>query len=641
MKNLKLLVLAFICYFCSCGFLDVYGIKVHTIGDSTMANYDESATVTRGWGMYLQQFLNDVIVNNRGKSGASSKSFYKESAYWKTVKQQLQGGDYVFIQFSHNDEKNGGMDGDSLIAYYNSIGDATTAVATDYRGTLPMGSYKEYLRKYVNEAREAGCSPVLVAPICRMYFSGSTIRRNGRHDLGDSYSVLTTSGVTTGNIVGQDVHTMDYVYQMKAVADEMSVPFIDLTTATAELYASYGDTKCHALLSDGNGSTHLNATGATLVARLCAQKMKEQGILADKVNLTSDLSVTPTEANLGEAYKGQTLVKEFSLSGFDLTPTDGSINVICSSGLKVSTDQVTWSQSALIDYTAGTLIKTFYAKCELINTGDISETITVTQGSKVITIPVKATAITLEGGQPVKAYWRLESDANCSLSGPAIALDESFSNMYVQRYSNPNANTTWPIETGFDATRKTQRNLILGDTWPMGEIDEVSNRYVQFAITASKGMTLKIDSIGMYVCGCGGNGMMCHINYSTEKNFANQHTIYAPSNMVANNMVAVSVTPVISLNEGDTLRLRIYPWYNSATSAVSGKTICLSDITFKGIAIDNSPSGITEYISDDKIIKTTYFDMEGRLIKKPLRGLTIVHKKYSNGKTEKFKLLTN
>lgn len=641
MKNLKLLVLAFICYFCSCGFLDVYGIKVHTIGDSTMANYDESATVTRGWGMYLQQFLNDVIVNNRGKSGASSKSFYKESAYWKTVKQQLQGGDYVFIQFSHNDEKNGGMDGDSLIAYYNSIGDATTAVATDYRGTLPMGSYKEYLRKYVNEAREAGCSPVLVAPICRMYFSGSTIRRNGRHDLGDSYSVLTTSGVTTGNIVGQDVHTMDYVYQMKAVADEMSVPFIDLTTATAELYASYGDTKCHALLSDGNGSTHLNATGATLVARLCAQKMKEQGILADKVNLTSDLSVTPTEANLGEAYKGQTLVKEFSLSGFDLTPTDGSINVICSSGLKVSTDQVTWSQSGLIDYTAGTLIKTFYAKCELINTGDISETITVTQGSKVITIPVKATAITLEGGQPVKAYWRLESDANCSLSGPAIALDESFSNMYVQRYSNPNANTTWPIETGFDATRKTQRNLILGDTWPMGEIDEVSNRYVQFAITASKGMTLKIDSIGMYVCGCGGNGMMCHINYSTEKNFANQHTIYAPSNMVANNMVAVSVTPVISLNEGDTLRLRIYPWYNSATSAVSGKTICLSDITFKGIAIDNSPSGITEYISDDKIIKTTYFDMEGRLIKKPLRGLTIVHKKYSNGKTEKFKLLTN
>ena len=602
MKNLKLLVLAFICYFCSCGFLDVYGIKVHTIGDSTMANYDESATVTRGWGMYLQQFLNDVIVNNRGKSGASSKSFYKESAYWKTVKQQLQGGDYVFIQFSHNDEKNGGMDGDSLIAYYNSIGDATTAVATDYRGTLPMGSYKEYLRKYVNEAREAGCSPVLVAPICRMYFSGSTIRRNGRHDLGDSYSVLTTSGVTTGNIVGQDVHTMDYVYQMKAVADEMSVPFIDLTTATAELYASYGDTKCHALLSDGNGSTHLNATGATLVARLCAQKMKEQGILADKVNLTSDLSVTPTEANLGEAYKGQTLVKEFSLSGFDLTPTDGSINVICSSGLKVSTDQVTWSQSGLIDYTAGTLIKTFYAKCELINTGDISETITVTQGSKVITIPVKATAITLEGGQPVKAYWRLESDANCSLSGPAIALDESFSNMYVQRYSNPNANTTWPIETGFDATRKTQRNLILGDTWPMGEIDEVSNRYVQFAITASKGMTLKIDSIGMYVCGCGGNGMMCHINYSTEKNFANQHTIYAPSNMVANNMVAVSVTPVISLNEGDTLRLRIYPWYNSATSAVSGKTICLSDITFKGIAIDNSPSGITEYISDDKII---------------------------------------
>lgn len=55
---------------------------------------------------------------------------------------------------------------------------------------------------------------------------------------------------------------MDYAYQMKLVAEETGTPFIDLTTATKELYESYGDAKCHELLFDGQGSTHFNATGA-------------------------------------------------------------------------------------------------------------------------------------------------------------------------------------------------------------------------------------------------------------------------------------------------------------------------------------------------------------------------------------------
>lgn len=109
--------------------------KIHAIGDSTMANYDEEATVTRGWAMYLQQFLRGVEVNNRGKGGASSKSFYREPAYWESVKRQLAGGDYVSIQFAHNDEKNGGADGDSIISYYKKAGDEADVAKTDYRGT--------------------------------------------------------------------------------------------------------------------------------------------------------------------------------------------------------------------------------------------------------------------------------------------------------------------------------------------------------------------------------------------------------------------------------------------------------------------------------------------------------------------------
>lgn len=189
--------------------------KVHTIGDSTMATYDESKTVTRGWGQYLQQFLNGLEVNNRAKSGSSSKSFYEDAAYWPSVKKQMSEGDYVVISFAHNDEKNQGMDGDELKAYYLSAGDTEKAAAVDTRGTYPTTTYKEYLRKYVNETREAGCTPILCGAICRMYFSGKTIRRNGRHDLGDSFSLLTSDGVKEKQSVSADDHTMDYVYQMK------------------------------------------------------------------------------------------------------------------------------------------------------------------------------------------------------------------------------------------------------------------------------------------------------------------------------------------------------------------------------------------------------------------------------------------
>lgn len=101
--------------------LPTAGIKVHTIGDSTMANYEENR-VTRGWAQYLQLFLEGVTVNNRAKGGASSKSFYREAAYWQSVKRQMEAGDYVLIQFAHNDEKTGGTDGDSLIAYYQVHG---------------------------------------------------------------------------------------------------------------------------------------------------------------------------------------------------------------------------------------------------------------------------------------------------------------------------------------------------------------------------------------------------------------------------------------------------------------------------------------------------------------------------------------
>lgn len=586
--------------------------------------------------MFQQFFTDAVTVNNRAKSGASSKSFYEEAAYWESVKKQIQPGDYVLIQFAHNDEKNDGMDGDEVKAYYESIGDQAKADATDYRGTTASGTYKEYLRKYVEETRALGATPVLVGAICRKYFTGSTIRRNGRHDLGDDFSLLTASGIKEGNKVGEDDHTYDYPYQMRLVADEMGVSYIDLTTATKELYESYGDAKANELLFDGDGSTHTSAMGATLIARLCAQLLQKQGILTEYINLTSDLSVNPSKADLGEAYKGQTVVKEFQISGFDLQPAEGNVTITASKGLQVSADGESYSGSISMSYKEGNMIGTFYARCEFAEEGPINEEITVTSGDKTITIPVTGTSIVLEGGVPVQAYWRLEKDDECEVTGPMNTLGQSYSGMTLQKYSAPNTNTTWPEWTGFDASRKTQRNVIEGESWPAGEIDEVSTRYIEFAVQPAKGTTLKVDSMSMFVCGCGGNGMCCKIYYSKEENFANPVNIFEMKSMPANNMQYVCSMPVLSVNEGETLRIRVYPWYNNAAT---GKTICLSDVTIHGIAVDSTTGISSELTQNAAPVRTVYYGTDGTMRQDMRPGLNIVKKEYADGKVETTKIL--
>ena len=606
----------------ACTALCVQARKVHTIGDSTMATYDPNTTVTRGWGQMFQQFFKgDVTVNNRAKNGASSKSFYKESAYWQSVQKQIEPGDYVLIQFAHNDEKSNGCDGDELKAYYQSIGDEAKANACDYRGTTASGTYKDYLRKYVEETRALGATPVLVGAICRKYFDGSTIRRNGRHDLGDKFDKIEGGKLTTGNKVAADDHTYDYPYQMQEVAKELGVQYLDLTTATKELYESYGDAKANALLFDGNGSTHTSAMGATLIARLAAQLMQKAGILSENINLTSDLSVNPSTVDLGQAYKGQTVVREVSVNGFDLVPADGNVSITASNGLKVSANGSDYSSTATLTYKEGNLIGSFKTSYEFAAAGDINESITVSCGDKTVTIPVVGKCVELADGVAASAYWRLEKDDNCTVEGPVDPIGETYSEMKLQKYSSPNANTTWPEGTGFDATRKTQRNIIEGESWPAGEIDEVSTRWIEFAVKPAKGTTFNVNEISLYVCGCGGNGMHCKIYYSKEADFANAVNIADFSgSMKANDMMEVKATPVIELSEGETLRLRVYPWYGSAAT---GKTICLSDVKVAGVAV-SATNGVKSVENSELKPEKIYYSLDGIRQNGILDGLNIV-----------------
>ncbi|MDR1747702.1 MAG: rhamnogalacturonan acetylesterase [Spirochaetaceae bacterium] len=222
--------------------------RIFLAGDSTVCDYgdDPDYTIPRnGWGMYLaEQFRPEctIAVTNLAKSGRSSKSFAEETDhnnYFPLVK-ELKAGDYLFVQFGHNDNK-------------PSPGD-------EYRYTDPVpsketeGSFKWYLyEKYVRMARGRGALPVLVTPIVRRNFTGSTLN---------------------------DTHGA-YAAAVRELARDTGVPLIDLTAKTAALYDSLGpegSAVFHSVYKDparGIDNTHLNAAGARKVAGFVAQGIFE------------------------------------------------------------------------------------------------------------------------------------------------------------------------------------------------------------------------------------------------------------------------------------------------------------------------------------------------------------------------------
>ena len=536
--------------------------KVHTLGDSTMAPYDESATVTRGWGMYFGNFLTgDWTSVNYAKGGRDSRGGYNE--LWQEAKNNVQAGDYVLIQFSHNDEKLGGADREAVYNYYIEHGMTAEAAALDTRGTTPSTTYKQWLKKIVDEVKAKGANPVIVGPVCRSYFNNGQINRAGRHDLGDKFTILTETGLTEGNKVGDNDHLMDYPYHAKALADEEGIPYVDLTTATKDLYESYGDAKCHEQLFDGEGSTHFNTTGALLVARLCAQLMKEQGILSDNIVVPTDLTVSPSVADLGDGYKGQTATKELTLNGFGLTPAEGTIGITASDGIELSIDKKAWSSSLSVNYKNGTLVQTFYARVQLINTGLFTGTITASLGNKIIEVPLSVNIVELGGGDPFSVTWPMVPNDEATVTGEVMATAATLTGL--GKYGNVN---------GYGAL--IAPNGSTGD-WPNAGIDDDPSQYVQFAVTAPEGKELNISSIAMKVKAQGGGSLQCHVYYSTD-GFVTRKTIFS-SGVMTSTWNEILSEDVIKVEEGDRLQIRVYPWSKNVDR---GRWICISDVAVNG-----------------------------------------------------------
>lgn len=212
-------------------------LRVFLIGDSTCATKDlAKQNPERGWGQMFQPlFDGSVTVENHAVNGRSSKSF-RDEGRWDPILDRLHAGDYVFIQFGHNDQK-----------------------AQDSSRYSAPAQYAENLRRYVRETRAKGAVPVLLTPIVRRHFSGESL---------------------------DDTHG-EYLDAVRQVAAEEQTPLIDAERLTRAWVAELGDEASKAfymwveegtcpLWPDGRqDNTHLNVRGARSVARMIAAQLPQ------------------------------------------------------------------------------------------------------------------------------------------------------------------------------------------------------------------------------------------------------------------------------------------------------------------------------------------------------------------------------
>jgi lysophospholipase L1-like esterase len=138
-------------------------VRIFVAGDSTVSNHDRLLFPRMGWGQLLGERLSDPArtkVINVAQSGRSSRSFVAEG--WLTmIEQEIRGGDFLLIQFGHNDERcSGAVEIATLCSYPN---DALGAI----QGGNTM-SLQRSLEQYVAMARRKGATPVLITPVTRV-----------------------------------------------------------------------------------------------------------------------------------------------------------------------------------------------------------------------------------------------------------------------------------------------------------------------------------------------------------------------------------------------------------------------------------------------------------------------------------------
>lgn len=351
------------------------------------------------------------------------------------------------------------------------------------------------------------------------------------------------------------------------------------------------------------------------------------------------LNVVPSSADFGHAYKGQQITRNFQLKAFGLSPEQGTITVTAPVGFEVSDDNINFTNTISVDYTGGAISQEFFLRCNFSDDGDFNSIATVSNGIKSTEIELKGTARPLETGLPTTVYYRLGQDALFSVDGAAGGLKQTVSSLTVSGYNYAKKDgTIWPDWTGYnnsDKNRFMQRITYGSGTWPENEPDIISDRYIEFGAKANPGLAFKISDISLFLCAIGGTNMRCKVYYSTEDDFSNPVMIADYSKkMIANTVYHAEGMPDVTITGDQTLRVRIYPFYGGTPS--SGKSLCISDVTIKGTAIDLS--GADSVVSVPTPVNVCYYNIDGTRSTGRRRGLNIVRTTYSDGSVKTSKI---
>lgn len=237
---------------------------IYIIGDSTAANKDTSkGQLERGWGMMFQNCFNEeyVKIDNHALNGRSSLSFINEGE-WAKILSKIRPGDYVIIQFGHNDEKD-----------------------DESRHTDPGSTFDQNLEKYCNETRNLGGIPILMNCVVRRNFAKIKTKNIDDEALrnttyGDGEEVEETDILV-------DTHG-DYRLAPINVSRKLNVYFIDANKITHDLEQGLGvekSKKLHMWFLPGQepsefkgkqDNTHYNIYGGQTVANLLADALCEE-----------------------------------------------------------------------------------------------------------------------------------------------------------------------------------------------------------------------------------------------------------------------------------------------------------------------------------------------------------------------------
>lgn len=245
---------------------------VYTVGDSTVKNgRGDGSGGLWGWGDFIGQFLDStkVIVENHALGGTSSRT-YQNLGLWEVVNKKLKKGDYVLIQFGHNDS---GPINDTIRARgtIKGIGDNTEKIynkLTNKHETVK--SYGWYIRKMVKEAKSQGAIPIIMSPIPRNKWENGKIPRNN-----DSYGLWA-----------------------KQIAEQEKVTFIDLNEKMASKLELFGEDAVTGTYFYKRDHTHPSAKGAALAASCIIEAVKNSSNSLKTFIIENPKVVFPKKKNI-------------------------------------------------------------------------------------------------------------------------------------------------------------------------------------------------------------------------------------------------------------------------------------------------------------------------------------------------------